>query len=82
MLINARGLTMAKGLLTIEDRMRVERLKLEIRQIEQAQGEIAKRYADYARASVEEQLATHLAFADNRKRLGELSRELLRLVCI
>ena len=73
---------MAKEMLTIEDRMRAERLKQEIRPVEKAQGEIAKRFAAYEQASVEEQRATHLAFADNRKRLGELRQELLRLVCI
>ena len=68
--------------LTINDRMRAERLKQEIQQLEKAQGEIGKRFSAYSKASVEEQRATHLAFADNRKRLGEVSQELLRLVCI
>jgi hypothetical protein len=68
--------------LTIEDRLRAEHLKQEIRRLEKMQGEIVKTFADYAAASVEEQLAAHMVFTDNRKRLGEVSQELLRLVCI
>ena len=67
--------------LTFEDRMRAERLKQEIRQLEKAQGEIASRFATYPQHSVEEQLATRLAFAENRKLLGQMSQALLRLVC-
>ena len=68
--------------LTLDDRIRAEQLKQEIRKLETAQSEIAARFAAYARCSVEEQLAVRLAFAENRKLLGKLSQELLRLVCL
>ena len=68
--------------LTLDDRVRAEHLKEQIRKLEGARDEIASRFAAYARSSVEEQLATRLAFAENRKRLGEVSQELLRLVCL
>ena len=68
--------------LTLDDRIRAEQLKQEIRKLEMAQGEIAVRFAGYARCPVEEQLAMRLAFAENRKRLGQVSQELLRLVCL
>lgn len=67
---------------TLDDRIRAEQLKQEIRKLETAQGEIAVRFAAYARCAVEEQLATRLAFDENRKRLGQVSQELLRLVCL
>ena len=70
------------GILTLDDRLRAERLKQDIRQLERAQGEIAFRFATYDQCSVEEQLATRLAFAENRKLLGQLRQELLRLVCL
>ena len=68
--------------LALDDRIRAEHLKHEIRELERAQGEIAVRFAGYARCAVEEQLAMRLAFAENRKRLGRVSQELLRLVCL
>jgi hypothetical protein len=68
--------------LTLEDRIRAEQLKQQIGKLETARDEIAGRFAAYARFSVEEQLALRMAFTDNRRLLGELSRELLRLVCI
>lgn len=68
--------------LTLDDRMRAERLKQEIRQLEKAEAEIASRFAAYSQHSVEEQLATRIAFAENRRLLGQLSQDLLRLVCL
>ena len=68
--------------LTLERRIRAEHLKQEIRELERAHGEIAVRFAGYERCPVEEQLAIRLAFAENRTRLGQVSRELLRLVCL
>ena len=68
--------------LTLQDRMRAERLKQEIRHLEAAQGDIATRFGTYSQSSVEEQLATRLAFEENRRLLGQLSQELLRLVCL
>ena len=67
--------------LTLDDRIKAEQLKQEIRKLESDQGEIAARFAAYARCSVEEQLALRLAFAENRKRIGHVSQELFRLVC-
>ena len=67
--------------LTLDDRIKAEQLKQEIRKLERDQGEIAVKFAAYARCSVEEQLAMRLAFAENRKRIGQVSQELLRLVC-
>ena len=67
--------------LTLDDRIKAEQLKQEIRKLERDQGEIAARFAAYARCSVEEQLAMRLAFAENRQRIGQVSQELLRLVC-
>ena len=57
--------------LTLADRVRAEHLQEQIRKLEVARDEIAGRFAAYARSSVEEQLAMRLAFAENRKRLGE-----------
>jgi len=68
--------------LTIHDRIKAEELKREIRQLERAQDDIASKFAGYDVATVEEQLSVRLAFEENRKQLGLLSRELLRLVCI
>ena len=67
--------------LTLDDRIKAEQLKQEIRKLERDQGEIAGKFAAYAGCSVEKQLAMRLAFAENRKRIGQVSRELLRLVC-
>ena len=67
--------------LTLDDRIKAEQLKQEIRKLEMDQGKIAGKFAVYARCSVEEQLAMRLAFAENRKRIGRVSQELLRLVC-
>jgi len=68
--------------LTIHDRIKAEEIKREIRQLERAQADIASRFAVYDAVTVEEQLSVRLAFEENRKQLGLLSRELLRLVCI
>ena len=72
---------MSRGL-TLNDRLKAEELKKKIRELEAEQRMIAARFASYDRCSVEEQLATQLAFTDNRRRIGQLSQELLRLVCI
>ena len=69
-------------LLTLNDRLTAEELKKQIRSLEAEQKSIAARYANYDRSSVEEQLATRLAFTENRRSIGRLSQELLRLVCI
>jgi hypothetical protein len=68
--------------LTLNDRLKAKELKRKIRELETEQRMIAARFASYDRCSVEEQLATQLAFTDNRRRIGQLSQELLRLVCI
>ena len=68
--------------LTLHDRVRAEQLKQQIHALETARDEIADSFAAYARCSVEEQLALRLAFHENRTRLGEVSKELLRLVCL
>jgi hypothetical protein len=68
--------------LALVDRLKAEELKKQIRELETEQRMIAARFASYDRCSVEEQLATQLAFTDNRRRIGQLSQELLRLVCI
>jgi hypothetical protein len=72
---------MSRGL-TLNDRLKAEELKKKIRELEAEQRMIAARFARYDRCSVEEQLATQVAFTDNRQRIGQLSQELLRLVCI
>ena len=61
--------------------MAAQRLRDEIVQLEAASEAIDTRFKTYGQASVEEQIAIRLAFLENRSRLGELSRELLRLVC-
>jgi hypothetical protein len=68
--------------LTLNDRLRAEELKKQIRKLEAEQRTIAARFASYDRCSVEEQLATQLAFTENRRSIGRLSQELLKLVCI
>jgi hypothetical protein len=68
--------------LALVDRLKAEELKKQIRELETEQRMIAARFASYDRCSVEEQLATQLAFTDYRRRIGQLSQELLRLVCI
>ena len=68
--------------LLLVDRLKAEELKKQIRELEAEQRVIATRFASYDRSSVEEQLATQLAFTDNRRKIGQLSQELLRLVCI
>jgi hypothetical protein len=68
--------------LSIEDCLRAESLKQAIRELEQQQQTISERFASYESSSVEEQLATRLAFTENRMLLGERSKELLRLVCV
>ena len=68
--------------LTLADRLRAEELKKQIRELEAEQRAIATRFATCDYCSVEEQLATELAFTENRRSLGRLSQELLRLVCI
>ena len=72
---------MRRGL-TLDDRLKAEELKNQIRKLEAEQRTIAARFANYECCSVEEQLATQLAFIDNRRSIGRLSQELLRLVCI
>jgi hypothetical protein len=68
--------------LSIEDYLRAERLKQEIRELEHQRQTISERFASYESSSVEERLATRLAFTENRILLGERSKELLRLVCV
>ena len=68
--------------LTLVDRLKAEQLKKQIRDLEAEQRMIAMRFASYDRSSVEEQLATQIAFRENRRRIGQLSQDLLRLVCI
>jgi hypothetical protein len=67
--------------LTLDDRLRAEDLKKQIRKLEAEQRTIAARFSSYDCSSVE-QLATQLAFTENRRSIGRLSQELLRLVCI
>jgi hypothetical protein len=67
---------------TLNDRLRAEELKKQIRKLEAEQRTIAARFASYDRSSVEEQRATQIAFTENRRSIGRLSQELLRLVCI
>ena len=68
--------------LTLTDRLKAEGIKKQIRDLETEQSFIAARFASYDCLSVEEQLATQLAFTENRRSIGRLSQELLRLVCI
>lgn len=68
--------------LTLDDRLKAEELKQQLGKLEAEQRTIAVRFARYDRSSVEEQLATQLAFTENRRSIGRLSQELLRLVCI
>ena len=75
------GARMRRGL-TLEDRLKAEEIKKQIRDLETEQSNIAARFASYDSRSVEEQLATQLAFTENRRAIGQLSQELLRLVCI
>jgi hypothetical protein len=75
------GVSMRRSL-TLVDRLKAEELRERIRELETEQRSIAARFASYHRSSVEEQLATQLAFKENRRALGRLSQELLRLVCI
>ena len=67
---------------TLVDRLKAEELKKRIRELEAEQCAIAARFANLDGCSVEEQLATQLAFVENRRSIGQLSRELLRLVCV
>lgn len=67
---------------TLEKRIAAQRTKEGIVQIEKALESITARFANPTSArSVEEQLAHWLEFLENRKRFGELNRQLLRLVC-
>ena len=68
--------------LTLADRLKAEEIKKQILELEAEQRTIATRFASYDRSSVEEQLATEMAFTENRRSIGRLSQELLRLVCI
>jgi hypothetical protein len=68
--------------IALADRIRAEELKEQIRVLVKEQAEIAARYASYDTKSETERLAAHLAFVENRKMIGRLSQELLRLVCI
>ena len=65
----------------IENHFAAQRVREEIAELEAASEAISTRFKTYDRMSVEEQLALTLAFRENRNRLGEASRELLRLVC-
>jgi hypothetical protein len=65
----------------IENRMAAQRVREEIAELEAASEDINTRFKTYGQLSIEEQLAIRLAFLENRSRLGELSRELLRLAC-
>ena len=67
---------------TLVDRLKAEELKKQIRELEAEQSAIAARFANYDCCSVEEQLATQLAFVENRRSIGQLSLELLRIVCV
>jgi hypothetical protein len=66
---------------TIADRMAAQRIREDIAQVDQEYAAITARFATYAQAPVEEQLAIRLAFVENRTKLGDLSQQLLRLVC-
>jgi hypothetical protein len=72
---------MAEGL-ALADRIKAEKLKVQIRLLDRELVEIAARFASYDTSSVTERRAAHLAFAENRAMIGRLSQELLRLVCI
>ena len=72
---------MSRGL-SIEDRLRAEALKKQIRDLVEEQCAIAARFARYDQSPVEERLATELAFSENRRLIGKVSQDLLRLVCI
>ena len=65
----------------LEDQMRAESLREEIRSAEQACELAASRFATFADATAEEQLSTVLNFWEARKRLGTSCQKLLRLVC-
>jgi hypothetical protein len=67
---------------TLADRLRAEELRKQISDLETEQFGIAARFASYDCCSVEEQHATRLAFIENRRSIGRLSQELLRLVCV
>lgn len=51
-----------------------EQLKQKISKLERARGEIAVRFAAYVLCPVEKLLAIRAAFAENRKRLGQVSQ--------
>jgi hypothetical protein len=68
--------------LTLADRLKAEELRKQIRELDAEQDRIAARFASYDSSTVEEQLATQLAFVENRRSIGQLSQVLLRLVCI
>jgi hypothetical protein len=65
----------------LENHMRAESLREDIRAAEQACELAARRFATYAEATVEEQLSTVLSFWEARAELGRLCQQLLRLVC-
>jgi hypothetical protein len=67
---------------SIENHFAAQRLRDEIAALNAVSEAISTRFKTYGQASVEEQLAIRMAFLDNRARLGEVSRELLRLVCM
>ena len=58
-----------------------QRVREEIAELEAASESIRTKFKTYDQMPVEEQLALTLGFRENRSRLGEASRELLRLVC-
>jgi hypothetical protein len=68
--------------IALADRIRAEKLKEQIRELVKEQAEIAARFASYDSSSETERRAAQLAFVENRKMIGRLSQELLRLVCI
>jgi hypothetical protein len=67
---------------SIENHFAAQRLRDEIAALNAVSEAISTRFKTYGQASVEEQLAIRMAFLDNRARLGEVSRKLLRLVCM
>jgi hypothetical protein len=66
---------------TIANHLAAQRIREDIAQVDQEYAAITARFATYAQAPVEEQLAIRLAFVENRTKLGDLSQQLLRLVC-
>lgn len=59
--------------LTLVDRLKAEELKKQICELEASKGRSAARFAKYEYSTGEEQLATQLAFTENRRSIGRLS---------